>query len=153
MAANEIVSHTQTQDDDQRASCTTKGKGQPFMTWKKKLTALVVDHGMTCRMLEQGYMSAYGVETEAVDGGPAAIRLISSGSTFNVIFIDMHLTGMKAPEVSFIYTRTHTFPTVPMSKIGMCPIRHIVCYYVLNFIIFLIMSYKIMNDRLLSSFV
>lgn len=102
--AHEIVSHARThQEDDQRpGSSTRKGKGQPFMTWKKKLTALVVDEGITCRMLEKGFLSAYGVETEAVDTGPAAIQLISSGSTFHLIFIDMHLTAMKGPEVRFI---------------------------------------------------
>lgn len=102
--AHEIVSHTQThqEDDQRRVSSTRKGEGQPFMTWKKKLTALVVDEGVTCRMLEKGFLSAYGVETEAVDTGPAAIQLISGGSTFHLIFIDMHLTAMKGPEVRFI---------------------------------------------------
>ncbi|KAH7517490.1 hypothetical protein FEM48_Zijuj09G0070400 [Ziziphus jujuba var. spinosa] len=62
------------------------------------MTALVVDDGITCRMLEKGLLTSYGIETQAVESGPAAIQLISSGATFHLIVIDMHLSGMNGPE-------------------------------------------------------
>lgn len=75
-------------------------KGKPFMSWTNRLTALVVDDGITCRMLEKGLLTAYGIEAQAVESGPAAIQLISSGATFHLIVVDMHLSGMNGPEVS-----------------------------------------------------
>ncbi|KAF5480980.1 two-component response regulator 24-like [Juglans microcarpa x Juglans regia] len=67
-------------------------------TWKNKLTALVVDNGELCRVLERENLRAYGVETVAVETGEAAVELIASGSTFNLIFIDMYLPTMSGPE-------------------------------------------------------
>lgn len=68
-------------------------------TWKNKLTALVVDNGEICRVLERENLRAYGVQTIAVRTGEAAVELIASGSTFNLIFIDMYLPTMSGPEV------------------------------------------------------
>ncbi|WRX10971.1 Signal transduction response regulator [Theobroma cacao] len=49
------------------------------------------DGGRFCRMVELGLLQAYGVETQAVDSGMAAVEIIASGANFNLIVIDMVL--------------------------------------------------------------
>ena len=66
---------------------------------KNKLTALVVDNGAVCRAIQTALLRSYGVETEAVETGEAAVQLIASGATFNLIIIEMLLPVLNGPEV------------------------------------------------------
>lgn len=66
-------------------------KKKTFMTWRNRLTALVVDSVPFCRMLEKSYLAAYGVDTQDVESGTAAIELIHGGATFDLIVIDPNL--------------------------------------------------------------
>ena len=74
------------------------GSGQRF-SCKNKLTALVVDNGGVCQAIQTAILRSYGVETEAVETGEAAVELIASGATFNLIIIEMLLPFMNGPEV------------------------------------------------------
>ncbi|KAF4387003.1 hypothetical protein G4B88_024575 [Cannabis sativa] len=71
-----------------------------FMTWRNRLTALVVDSESFCRMLEKSFLSAYGVETEDVESGSAAFELIQGGATFDLIVINPHLCGISGIETA-----------------------------------------------------
>ena len=75
-----------------------KSEGQRF-SCKRKLTALVVDNGGVCRSIQTALLRSYGVDTEAVETGEAAVELIASGATFNLIIIEMLLPFMNGPEV------------------------------------------------------
>ena len=75
-----------------------KSDGQCF-SCKNKLTALVVDNGAVCRAIQTALLRSYGVETEAVENGEAAVQLIASGATFNLIIIEMLLPVLNGPEV------------------------------------------------------
>ncbi|KAG6717571.1 hypothetical protein I3842_04G107700 [Carya illinoinensis] len=72
----------------------------PFMTWRNNLRALVVDNARTCRIMESGLLDAYGVEVEAVGTGEAAVELIASGETFDLIVLEMFLPFMSGPETA-----------------------------------------------------
>uniref|UniRef100_A0A2N9HNE4 Response regulatory domain-containing protein n=1 Tax=Fagus sylvatica TaxID=28930 RepID=A0A2N9HNE4_FAGSY len=76
-----------------------KSNGHPF-SCKNKLTALVVDSERVCRVLEKAFLLSFGVETEAVETGEAAVELIASGANFNLIVIDMFLPVMNGPETA-----------------------------------------------------
>ncbi|XVF32271.1 hypothetical protein REPUB_Repub17cG0067500 [Reevesia pubescens] len=67
---------------------------------RNRLTALVVDGDRFCRMVEQGLLHAYGVETQAVDNGRAAVELIASGANFDLIVIDMLLPVLNGLETT-----------------------------------------------------
>ncbi|XVE72820.1 hypothetical protein DITRI_Ditri11bG0069300 [Diplodiscus trichospermus] len=67
---------------------------------RNRLTALVVDGDRFCRMVEQGLLRAYGVETQAVDNGRAAVELIAAGANFNLIVIDMVLPVLNGLETA-----------------------------------------------------
>ncbi|PON51408.1 Two-component response regulator [Parasponia andersonii] len=73
-------------------------KGNSTMTWRNRLTAIVVDSGSLCRRIVRGVLAVYGVETEAVDGGSAAVERINAGARFDLIVIDPNLTGMSGME-------------------------------------------------------
>ncbi|KAK7840594.1 two-component response regulator 24 [Quercus suber] len=73
-----------------------KSEGQRF-SCKSKLTALVVDNGGVCRAIQTALLRSYGVETEAVETGEAAVELIASGATFSLIIIEMLLPFMNGP--------------------------------------------------------
>ncbi|XP_030936589.1 two-component response regulator 24-like [Quercus lobata] len=75
------------------------GSGQRF-SCKNKLTALVVDNGGVCQAIQTAILRSYGVETEAVETGEAAVELIASGATFNLIIIEMLLPFMNGPETA-----------------------------------------------------
>lgn len=80
----------------------SKGSGssnRPRMTWKNNLNALVVDNERFSQHVEKGILRNFGVETEAVETGEAAVELIASGATFNLIFIDISLPTMDGPRV------------------------------------------------------
>ncbi|XP_030936586.1 two-component response regulator 24-like [Quercus lobata] len=74
-----------------------KSEGLRF-SCKNKLTALVVDNGGVCRAIQTALLRSYGVETEAVEAGEAAVELIASGATFNLIIIEMLLPVLNGPE-------------------------------------------------------
>ncbi|XWS36530.1 hypothetical protein CRYUN_Cryun20dG0092700 [Craigia yunnanensis] len=67
---------------------------------RNRLTALVVDGDRFCRTLEHGLLHAYGVETQTVDNGSAAVELIASGEKFNLIVIDMLLPLLNGLETT-----------------------------------------------------
>ncbi|KAL5562044.1 hypothetical protein UlMin_031791 [Ulmus minor] len=69
------------------------------MTWKNRLSALVVDSVSTCRTIERLYLAAHGVMAWAVDCGQAAVELIQSGESYNLIVIDIHLPGRSGIEI------------------------------------------------------
>ncbi|XP_041008872.1 two-component response regulator 24-like [Juglans microcarpa x Juglans regia] len=50
--------------------------------------------------MESGLLDAYGVEVEAVGTGEAAVELIASGETFDLIVIEMFLPFMSGPETA-----------------------------------------------------
>ena len=81
-----------------------KSEGQCF-SCKSKLTALVVDNGGVCRAIQTVLLRSYGVDTEAVETGEAAVELIAAGATFSLIIIEMLLPFMDGPEVyiTFFY--------------------------------------------------
>ena len=88
-------------------------KGNPIMTWRHRLTALVVDSVPLCRTLERGLLATYGVETVAVDCGSAAIELIYAGATFDLIVIDPNLDGMSGVEVMIPFSKNdHQSPNL-----------------------------------------
>ncbi|KAK7840591.1 two-component response regulator 24 [Quercus suber] len=76
-----------------------KSDGQRF-SCKNKLTALVVDNGGACQAVQTALLRSYGVETEAVETGEAAVELIASGATFSLIIIEMFLPLMNGPETA-----------------------------------------------------
>ncbi|KAM4077579.1 hypothetical protein ACJW30_12G148900 [Castanea mollissima] len=76
-----------------------KSEGQPF-SCKNKLTALVVDNGGVCRIIQMALLRSYGVETEAVETGEATVALIAFGATFNLIIIEMLLPVLNGPETA-----------------------------------------------------
>ncbi|KAK9993229.1 hypothetical protein SO802_022932 [Lithocarpus litseifolius] len=76
-----------------------KSQGQRFSS-KSKLTALVVDNGGVCCAIQTALLRSYGVGTEAVETGGAAVELISSGATFSLIIIEMLLPFMNGPETA-----------------------------------------------------
>ncbi|XP_050252059.1 two-component response regulator 24-like [Quercus robur] len=76
-----------------------KSEGQRF-SCKSKLTALVADNGGVCRAIQTALLRSYGVDTEAVETGEAAVELIASGATFNLIIIEMLLPFMNGPETA-----------------------------------------------------
>nr|POE78964.1 two-component response regulator orr42 [Quercus suber] len=47
-----------------------------------------------------GLLCSYGVETEAVETGEAAVELIAFGATFNLIIIEMLLPVLNRPEIA-----------------------------------------------------
>ncbi|XVF21451.1 hypothetical protein REPUB_Repub12eG0091500 [Reevesia pubescens] len=67
---------------------------------RNRFTALVVDGHRLCRTIEQGFLNVYGVQTQAVSNGRAAIELITSGAKFNLIVIDMHLPIQNGIEIT-----------------------------------------------------
>ncbi|GMI98665.1 hypothetical protein HRI_003535800 [Hibiscus trionum] len=67
---------------------------------RNRLTALVVDGDNFCRLLEQGILQAYGLETQSVDNGDAAVELIASGAKFDLILIDMLLPILDGLEAT-----------------------------------------------------
>ncbi|XP_059432254.1 two-component response regulator 24-like [Corylus avellana] len=75
-------------------------KGYQYPSWKKKLRGLVVDNEELCRIVEKGIMGLCGVETQAVETGEAAVELIASGATFDIIVIDRFLPSMTGPETA-----------------------------------------------------
>ncbi|XP_021300793.1 two-component response regulator ORR41-like [Herrania umbratica] len=77
-----------------------KGNEFPRVILRNRLTALVVDGSRFCRMVEQGLLQAYGLETQAVDNGMAAVELIASGANFNLIVIDMLLPVLNGLETT-----------------------------------------------------
>lgn len=78
-----------------------EGATTPLMSWKNNLRALLVDASSTCRIIGKAYLASYGVETEAVDNGEAALDLIYMGASFNVIIIDMHMREMNGAQVTY----------------------------------------------------
>ncbi|GMI69252.1 hypothetical protein HRI_000594500 [Hibiscus trionum] len=67
---------------------------------RNRLTALVVDGVNFCRMVEEGFLRACGVETQGVDNGDAAVELIASGAKFDLIVIDMYLPILDGLETT-----------------------------------------------------
>jgi CheY-like chemotaxis protein len=81
-------------------------KGYQYPSLKKKLRGLVVDNAELCRLVEKGIMGLCGVETQAVETGEAAVELIASGTTFDLIVIDRFLPSMTGPQV-YILLSSH----------------------------------------------
>ncbi|KAK8654147.1 hypothetical protein V6N13_128121 [Hibiscus sabdariffa] len=94
---------------DQGAAEANSGNGgqmqkKPFtfneIVLRNRLTALVVDGDNFCRLLEQGILQAYGLETQSVNNGDAAVELIASGAKFDLILIDMLLPILDGVEAT-----------------------------------------------------
>ncbi|KAK8570026.1 hypothetical protein V6N13_002730 [Hibiscus sabdariffa] len=93
---------------DQGADEANSGNGgqmqKPFtfneIVLRNRLTALVVDGDNFCRLLEQGILQAYGLETQSVNNGHAAVELIASGAKFDLILIDMLLPVLDGLEAT-----------------------------------------------------
>ena len=59
----------------------------------------MVDNGGVCCAIQTALLRSYGVDTEAVETGKAAVELIAAGATFSLIIIEMLLPFMDGPEV------------------------------------------------------
>ena len=70
-----------------------------IVSWRHRITALIVDGVTFFRMFERGLLASYGVETQAVATGDAATELIYGGRAFNLIVIDASLHGATGVEV------------------------------------------------------
>ena len=90
---------------------------------RNRLTALVVDGDRFCRTLEHGLLHAYGVETQAVDNGRAAVELIASGKKFNLIVIDMLLPLLNGFEVRINY---QTLLCICLRQVSLIPVISII---------------------------
>ena len=60
-------------------------------------------------MLEKAFLLSFGVETEALETGEAAVELIASGANFNLIVIDMFLPVMNGPEVYILHVSISSY--------------------------------------------
>ena len=109
------------------AEVNDKSEGLRF-SCKNKLTALVVDNGGVCRVIQTALLHSYGVETEAVETGEAAVELIASGATFNLIIIEMLLPVLNGPEVYIT-----TFYFIVLAK-GPISVNYLVIHYQLAII-------------------
>nr|XP_023877963.1 two-component response regulator ORR41-like [Quercus suber] len=65
-----------------------------------KLLGRPYHNGGVCRIIQTGLLCSYGVETEAVETGEAAVELIAFGATFNLIIIEMLLPVLNRPEIA-----------------------------------------------------
>ena len=59
-------------------------------------------NGGVCQIIQTGLLRSYGVETEAVETGEAAVELIVSGATFNLIIIEMLLPVLSWMALRYI---------------------------------------------------
>ena len=109
------------------AEVNDKSEGLRF-SCKNKLTALVLDNGGVCRVIQTALLHSYGVETEAVETGEAAVELIASGATFNLIIIEMLLLVLNGPEVYIT-----TFYFIVLAK-GPISVNYLVIHYQLAII-------------------
>lgn len=75
------------------------GRRGPIISWRHRISALVVDEGLFFRTYERGLLRAYGAEAEAVDSGDAATELIYGGRLFDLIVVDAHLTNPTGIQV------------------------------------------------------
>ncbi|XP_024161773.1 two-component response regulator 24 [Rosa chinensis] len=87
---------------DGNANGNQEGATTPLMSWNNNLKALLVDPSPACRLIGKAYLTAYGVNTEAVDNADVAIILLNMGASFNVILIDMHMREMNGAQFAML---------------------------------------------------
>ncbi|KAJ9169710.1 hypothetical protein P3X46_017870 [Hevea brasiliensis] len=66
---------------------------------RNRPTALLLDGDRIYRMVQKGILQHYGVDTQNVDNGTAAINVLM-GNSFNLIVIDINLPDMDGPEIT-----------------------------------------------------
>lgn len=73
-----------------------------FELRNRQLTALLVDSDRFSCMMQKRLLQQYGVQTQDVDNGQAAVDLLASHSTFSLIVIEIVLPVLDGLEVTVV---------------------------------------------------